>query len=410
MALHFKTLQEKVTITNSFIAILAIIMISSCSKSNLSNLQNNESISPQMYLTSLGIELDSNHQTIHFQKIEDYRKYIALEAKDSVYKSLDALKFISLNRLSALVESGADKTIQQSSADVSKPWYKNENAIAISSIANTDGIFIIGDYAMKIDDEGQFIYVTNAGKLQNLKIYQSLKMLNAIDHEIFRYPTNFDILDMIEEIGIGNQTTQNSILCWGRSGADNSHLEPAVYFLDETWPASVISYSANNPYGDPSSNSRISVKLEYLKLGVYFTLALKGKYDREDGSIGPSGDNIFGGTPSWGTGESRWNIQYIEKHQGKCKKENEVFNSGTLAPPLNNENKTRRVFWESDNGLHKYQLSATLNLFLKRAWRGLETETYHYVEPNQFFSISEPRMVNSTEIFNFQVFEISSNY
>lgn len=89
-----------------------------------------------------------------------------------------------------------------------------------------------------------------------------------------------------------------------------------------------------------------------------------------------------------------------------------IFNTGSIAPPLNNENKTRRVFWESDNGLHKYHLQATLYLYMKAGWLGRETETRHYTDQSLFFNIGTPRMVASTEIHPnaTEVFKISSNY
>ena len=293
-----------------------------------------------------------------------------------------------------------------------KHWYQNEDVINFSRILNVDGIFSTGEYCFKVDNAGKYIYVALRNSIVgNKKLYNDLKNEIETHGEIYKFSTDYDVLDMLEEVGLptGDAQTQ-SILCWHRGGAVSKNFQPAVYFLDETWTSSIISFSANNPYGDPSSNSRVSVKLEYLKLGVFFQLVLKGKYDREDGGVNINGDNIFGGSSTWGTGEGNWNITFTEKHQGKCRRDNEVFNSGTIYPPLNDENKTRRVFWESENGLHKYKITATLNLNCKRAWRGLETETYHYISINEFFTIPAPRLVNSTEIFNFQPFEISDNY
>lgn len=293
-----------------------------------------------------------------------------------------------------------------------KLWFEDEDLINFTRILNPDGIFSVNDYYFKISEDANFVYIsTKSSIVSDKSIYSLLNEEIETQGKVFKVSTSFDIIDMLEEAGLPDSgIEQQSIFCWGRGGADGDRIEPAVYFLDETWPASIISFSANNPYGEPSSNSRVSVKLEYIRLGVFFQLVLKGKYDREDGGVNINGDNIFGGTSAWGTGEGNWNITFSEKHQGKCRRDNEVFNSGTISPPLNNENKARRVFWERDNGLHKYQLIATLNLNLKRAWRGIETETYHYVSSNEFFSIPTPRMVNSTEIFNFQTFQISDNY
>jgi hypothetical protein len=123
-----------------------------------------------------------------------------------------------------------------------------------------------------------------------------------------------------------------------------------------------------------------------------------------------------GGSRAWKAdvpithGEKLWNIVFTEKHQGKCKNQNEVFNNGTLAPPLNNSNRTRRVFYESANGLHKYEIVASLNLNTKTEWRGLKTAKSSTVSPNNLFNISNPRMVSSLEIHPFSHFIIRDKY
>lgn len=355
-----------------------------------------------------------NNNIIQFKSFSDYRTYLATDEKEVFFDSLAALRFRSL--FDNIKNGYYKRKIVQTNTNLPyhDNWFENEDLSNLTKILNTDGIFSVDDYSFKIDDWGKFIYVARNKSIKtNKSIYFNLKGEIETKGEVYKFRTDYDILDMLEEAGLPiDGIEQQSIFCWNRGGADGGLAEPAIYFLDETWPASVISFSTNNPYGEPSSNSRVSVKLEYIRLAVFFQLSLKGKYDREDGSVAINGDPIFGGTTPWGTGEGNWNITFTEKHQGKCRKNKEEFHTGTISPPLNNENKARRVFWESDNGLHKYKLTATLNLNLKRAFRYLENESYHFLNnPSvEFFSIPTPRMVNSTEIFNFQPFEISDNY
>jgi len=228
-----------------------------------------------------------------------------------------------------------------------------------------------------------------------------------IPNRVFKYPTEYDIVDMLEEEGVDNGAEQHGFLCWKRGGAGPRNFTPAIYFLDETWEPSRLTTQANHSEGT-NSNTRIALRLQYFRLGVFFHLVLKAKYQY-----------MFitgGGTRSWtsdvnqGNGENRWSLVFTEKHQGKCKNQNEVFNTGTITPPLNERNKTRRIFWERSNGLHKYQISATLNLFTKSAWRGEKTSQPITVSPNQVLSFAVPRQVNSLEMFDFNPFVISSNY
>jgi hypothetical protein len=384
-----------------------ILLMASCSK-NMETKPPEESSQKE---TTFSFQYNRSTKIVEFPNFSDYRNYLASEYKQSIFDSLSLFQFQSL--YDEVKSGSAEELTPFNTTDVPKEkyWYQNEDVINFSRILNVDGIFGIGAYCFKVDNPGKFIYVARKNSIVgNKKMYNDLKNEIETNGEIYKFSTDYDVLDMLEEVGLptGDAQTQ-SILCWHRGAAKSINFQPAVYFLDETWPASVISFSAND-LNLPSSNSRVSVKLEYLRLGVFFQLVLKGKYDREDGSVDINGDPIFGGSSPWGTGEGNWNITFTEKHQGKCRKDNEVFNSGTIYPPLNNENKTRRVFWESDNGLHKYKLTATLNLYCKRAWRGLETERYHAVSINEFFTNSTPGMVNSTQIYNFQPFEISDNY
>ena len=364
-------------------------------------------------LKRFDLSLDESLGAASFGTFAGYRNYLgATDAEKAiVQQALKDMGFKSLRNHTATIAQEKGRGIVASNQTESRPWYQNEDIQSFTSLLNEYGLIAMQNYLIKINAAGTYVYVAANSSRTDAKALQALLQGEPLAGKVFAYTTQDDVTYMLEEQGLGQQgITQNSIFCWGRSGARGDSWEPAVYFLDATWPASTISFVANEQYGLPTSNSRVSVKMEYLKLGVFFQLVLKGKYDREDGSIGINGDNVFTGSTPWGVGEGRWYIVFTEKHQGKCKKDNEVFNSGTLAPPLNNENKTRRVFWESDNGLHKYQIQSTLYLWCHRAWRGLETEMRHYVEPSQFFAISNYRMVASTEIYNHDVFTFKDNY
>lgn len=135
---------------------------------------------------------------------------------------------------------------------------------------------------------------------------------------------------------------------------------------------------------------------------------LKGKY--QYAYISNGGGRIWTADVPFSHGEKQWNIVFTEKHQGKCNNQNEVFNSGTLTPPLNNRNKTRRVFWERANGLHKYEIIANLNMNTKTAWRGPKTAKSVTVSPNNVFNSPTLRLVNSLEIHPFTSYFIRDNY
>ncbi|WP_416440475.1 hypothetical protein [Phnomibacter sp. MR] len=366
-------------------------------------------------LLSNGVNVDDSLHLLSFKSFNHYRNYLGQSHTDKsqLLKKVQETGFKSLFNNPEKLQAESNNTIRPSNIHSTVEWYKNVDIQVFTQLLNEDGIVVIGNYFFKVNKEGTQVLVARLSDKNDAKAMAALLNGETLKGKVYSFSSEYDVTYLVEEAGLtDNPFAQNSILCWGRSGAASTVEEPAVYFLDETWPGSTISFVANEQNGLPTSNSRVSVKFEYVKLGVFFQLALKGKYDREDGGIGVNGDNIFGGSSPWGTGEGRWRIDFTEKHQGKCRKQNEEFNSGSIQPPLNDENKTRRVFWESDNGLHKYQLQATLHLYMKAGWLGRETEARHYTDQSLFFYIGNPRMVASTEIHPnaTNVFKISSNY
>lgn len=382
---------------------VAVCTMYGCTKTDLTD---SKTKSPKS-LAELGLKIEN--QILHFSDFPAYRKFLDLTEKQSVFRQLDEAGFRSLYTNPSPAQKTSLVTISQNVAGIEEPrWFENRDLETLHRITGRDRIIIIDSFAFRIADNGDYVFVCNKKDLIDKRVYDAIVGEDIIPKKVLRVPTEYDVTYMLEEIGMPHdQIRQNSIFCWSRGGAASGRDEPAVYFLDETWPASQFTNAANAP--QPTSNTRLSVKLEYIKLGVFFQLYVKGKYQREDGTVGINGDNLFS-NKNWGTGEGRWNITFQAKWQGRCRREQETFSNGTITPPLNNENKTRRVFWERDNALHRYDLYVEANLFTKRGWIGIETETFHSVPMNSLFAIPTPRMVNNTEINASAPFRIADNY
>lgn len=302
-----------------------MILLISCSKQEISSFQPNE----QDVLKKYGISVDKQSKTIAFRSFTNYRDFLNAteDEKRNVHETIKRIGFISLYQNPIKLDAETSNSIAQSNITSGVEWYKNKDISTFTQLLNENGVIAIGEYLFKVNKYGSQVYVARLTDVNDAKTMTSLTNGETLKGKVYSFSSEYDVTYLVEEAGLSdNPFAQNSIFCWGRSGAASNVEEPAVYFLDETWPNSTLSLVANEQYGLPTSNTRISVKFEYVKLGVFFQLALKGKYDREDGGVNINGDNIFGGSSAWGTGEGRWRIDFTEKHQGKCRKENEVFN------------------------------------------------------------------------------------
>jgi hypothetical protein len=285
-----------------------------------------------------------------------------------------------------------------------------EDVDFVLNVFNNEAVVGIGDYFYKIIYDREIVYVLHKNKA-NLYFNDLLTGNVTIENEMGYFNLESDAIEFTEA---GYKTepslegNDERIFCWHRGAAKNDHMKPAIYFLDESnLEYSTFTFCVNGAaQGVVSANTRLLVKLRYLRLGIYFTLYAKGKLQRED-NVAVNGDPVWN-TKDWGTGEGRWQLNYKAKYKGKCRNENEVNQEGTLAPPLNDKNKTGKVFWEKMHGLNYYCLEVTADLFTKRAFIGPGNETYFCTEPQYALALSAPRMVRSTEIYSYQAFKISS--
>lgn len=397
------------------------MLISSCTKHKHDLNIEERSTNLEIPAEDIKWHVDTVFKMIVFNTTDDYRKYWQCNQKEKIHEEMNKSKFVSLFKALPKLKKDYEHRnpigFTQFEATTTLPWFFDEDLVNLTQILNPDGLITIDQYTLRIDDQGDFVYISNYTDLPNSIDRPDLGapglVVDAIIDEIsianrvFKYPTDYDIIDMLDEVGIDNGYEQHGFLCWKRGGAQGWNETPAVYFLDETWAPSTLTTQANHSEGT-NSNTRIALRLQYLRLGVFFHLVLKAKYQYM--YISSGGTRIWKSDVNQNNGENRWSLVFNEKHQGKCKNQNEVFNSGTIIPPLNERNKTRRIFWERANGLHKYQISATLNLFTKSAWRGEKTSQSITVQPNHILILASPRQVNSLEIHNFTPFLISSNY
>ncbi len=405
---------------HSLIVILIVLLFSACKK-NLAEEQKPDE-PPQIGVSAKDINwsIDSLYGMVVFKSFEDYHKYWDCYEKEIVHESMKKAKFVSLHdrlpKLRQTYNPPNRPSLTNFEEQDELPWFFQEDLSNFTQILNPQGLLTIDQYTIRVDDFGEHVFISEYIDLPTLvyqdggtaPVYQALINDINVQNHVYKYPTDYDIVDMLEENGINNGAELMSLFCWKRGGAKVRTETPAVYFLDETVPGSIITTQANSGEEGTHANTRMALRLQYLRLGVFFQLMLKAKY--QEVGYTSSGNINWKSDVAHDRGENRWNLVYTEKHQGKCKNENEIFNSGTLTPPLNERNKTRRVFWERANGLHKYQISATLNLYTKTAWRGRKTSSAISVQPNHVFDVPNARMVNSMEIFDFTPFFIQYNY
>lgn len=397
--------------------------LSSCKKNIVQEQAQDEPPRIGVRANDINWSIDSLYGMVVFKSFEDYHKYWDCEEKEIVHENMKKAKFVSLfeslpNLIQTYTPTNRPVLTNFEAAVEDLPWFFQEDLSNFTQILNPQGLITIDQYTIRIDDEGEHAYISEYIDLPTLvyqneiggfaPVYEALINDVNMQNHVYKYSTDYDIVDMLEENGINNGAELMSLFCWKRKGASRRNETPAVYFLDETWQGSVLTTQANIGDEGTHSNTRIALRLQYWRLGVFFQLMLKAKYQYM--TYTSNGTRKWKSDVAHDFGEDQWSLVFTEKHQGKCKNENEVFNNGTLAPPLNERNKTRRVFWERANGLNKYQISATLNLHTKFAWRGRKTAQAITVNPNHVFNIPNARLVNSLEIHDFTPFSIQSNY
>ena len=160
--------------------------------------------------------------------------------------------------------------------------------------------------------------------------------------------------------------------------------------------------------GRPITNRRLKVKLEYLSLGIWHRLDIHGK-------IQGFGRLHVNGIPLWttkqeGTGESNWFLKYDVTYRGRCADDVEKQERNVIAtPPVNNENKTRKVFWEKTRGLRYFCLIADASIYTSAIFTGPSSDLQFCAQSQAIVYSSPPALINSTSLPPFERYKIQSN-
>lgn len=186
---------------------------------------------------------------IVFKSFEDYRKYWDCAEKDVIHENMRKAKFVSLfESLPKLIQnythSNQPVLNNLDSLVEDLPWFFQEDLSNFTQILNPNGLLTIDQYTLRVDDVGEHVFVSQYADLPNY-VYRNdvggaTQVVDAIIDEVnvqnrvFKYPTDYDIVDMLEEVAINNGFELNGFLCWKNRGAVSKNETPAVYFLDET--------------------------------------------------------------------------------------------------------------------------------------------------------------------------------
>lgn len=293
-----------------------------------------------------------------------------------------------------------------------------EDVDFLGNILNNQGVVKIGTYFYKIDFTNDKVFVLHQDKA-GLYFNDLLNGNVTTANELGSFDLESEAIELTE---LGYKTEPSGdireadrlrIFCWGRHAAKGNSPEWGLYFLDESRPDFSVFERCINVYGSstPSTNTRLNIKLTYLRLGIYFTLYVKGKMQHETGNLIVNGDAIWE-TASADDAETRWAIAYKTVYKGKCRGDEEIRDEATLYPPTatsSDKNKVEKIFWRKSTGLTYYCMRVESALFLKKASIGPADEQNYCFERPQIFVIPTPRTVHSTEIYPNRVFKIDSN-
>ena len=292
-----------------------------------------------------------------------------------------------------------------------------EDIELIQNIINHQGVIKIGKFFYKIDYNTQKVYSINETKAESY--FEDFLIGNVNEaNGIGIFDINDDVIDLVEngfKKGIEqNEEVANEAelrICWRGSRARNSNFKIAAYFYDESSPDfSVFTKCTNNVAEGPSTNTRLKLKMQYLNLGIYHILYIKGKLQRQFTAglftcPGIDNDELWC-TVDQETAEKRWNLNYTVKYKGRCRGDNEQNETNTLRPPFNRENKTRKVFWERARGLAYYCMASDADLFTSAAFLGPAGYQRFCTSGIPNYIGTSPRMINTKEIYNGERFPI----
>ena len=336
-----------------------------------------------------------------FESSTLYENFLGLKEDDKIkfYEKINNLEgFISLKK--AILENNNNSSISASII---------EDIELIQNLINQQGVIKIGKFFYKIDYNSQKVYSIDETKAQSH--FDDLLSGNMNEENgIGSFDINDNVIDLVEngfkrsfsqEEEIPNEGERFRI-CWRGSRARGDKFKTAVYFKDESSPDfSVFTKCTNNVSEGPSTNTRLKIKMQYLSFGIYHTYFIKGKLQRQwnNGFACPgiNSDDLWCTTEQY-IGETRWSLNYTVKYKGRCRGDNEVNETNTLRPPMNGENKTRKVFWESSRGLAYYCMASDADLFTENAFQGPATHDRFCTNGGPGYIATSPRLINTKEI------------
>lgn len=292
--------------------------------------------------------LTARHGILAFASADDYETILALPAgqKQAV---LAAVPPGSYRRMGP-VPAATARTLGTNEGPAELPSF-------LQSILNAEGIVQIGAYLYKLDFGGRRVYVLPArlndaaGTKEN---YRALAKGDRSHPGIGAFSMDEDVL-RYTEAGIESEEQDNltgaktaGLFCWKKSGADKKTSKSKFEFVD-----------VNNQ--DPTYKKNfVDWEISYEKYGIYFSLSAKLKIKKNTSSSGI--DDCEGFIDDEATRE--YSMDFSCRFEGKCNNEYEQFRSGTDFGPLSGENKIVRNFWESGNGLHRYDLKINFRIKL----------------------------------------------
>ncbi len=299
---------------------------------------------------------------------------------------------------------GYKSLVSSGSNNSSIPNSLFESAEFIINIVNEQGVVKIGEYYYKIDYNKRMTYSLPSDKIEEY-INDLLIGNQTAENKLGAFSLEADVIDLTES---GYKTepadmepgeNQKRLFCWRGSRATADNIKCALYFRDFSAPKySTFGKCVNFFDGRPVVNSRLKVKLEYISLGIYHRLDIDGKLQRQDGAININGVPIWV-TKNWGIGEGNWKLNYDIVYKGRCVSDIEkVEISQALNPPMNNVNKTRKVFWERARGLSYYCLKADASIYTNNFFSGPANNDRFCADDSSIRFANSPTIMNSTAL------------
>lgn len=192
----------------------------------------------------------------------------------------------------------------------------------LSSLLNSDGLIVIGDYYFKVNLNSEKVFVLPIKDEDQL---QDLRQENINSEDILVFSTDDDVLPLLSEGSKGTINGRSQLFC-RESNADGDKDESFAYepFYDD--------YRQDN-------------KIVYQSVGIYFSLQAKTKMQYK---------SLVGLWVDAGITNGQ-ELRYYVKYEPKCR--NVTENTGIKVDDGPSNELNHRAY-ESTRGLHKYRYEA----------------------------------------------------